>query len=149
MANFPLISLLGFATWYLSNKARKTYEDAKKLTLTPIGLTTKDGKNFYLDFQIGNASATQFKVDALTANIYFKDSLIGTVYRNEPFIIKPTNDSIIKFKMQLKAGAAIATALTLLLNKKEKYKQFKVLGAFTYLGLNFPINEQINLNASK
>lgn len=149
MANFPLIALLSAAGWYISQKARKTYEDAKKLTLTPVGLTTKDGKKIYLDFQIGNASESQFKIDALTANVYFKDQLIGTVYRTTPFIIKPTNDSIIKFEVQLKAGAAIATGLTLLLNKKEKYKQFKILGTFKYFGLVFPINEQINLNALK
>jgi hypothetical protein len=144
-SNLPLLTLLGFGTWYITNNARKKYEAAKKLTLIPISLNTTDNKNFYLNFQIGNASAEQFNIDALTANIYYKDTLIGTVYRKQPFIIKPTNNSLISFKIDLKSGAAIATALTLLLNKKEKYKQFKIIGAFTYFGLNFPINENINL----
>lgn len=149
MLNIPIVALIGLGTWYFDRKAKKTYNDAQKLNLVPIGLSGNSPDNLYLDLQITNASETSFKIDSFTANIYFKDTLIGTVYRLTPFEIKPTNNSIIKLQVKLKAGEAVATFITLFLDKTNKYKQFRVLGAFKYYGINFPIDKTINLNNVK
>lgn len=149
MLNFPVVALIGLGTWLLDRKAKKTLKDASNLNLIPIGLSGNNPNNIYLDMQISNASETSFKIDSLTANIYFKDSLIGTVYRTSPFEIKPTNNSIIKLQVKMNAGESVATLITLFLDKTNKYKKFRVLGSFKYYGLTFPIDKDINLNATK
>lgn len=149
MANFPLISILGLATWYITNQANKKVKDAQKLNLVPVRLTGSNVNNIFLDFQITNASESEFKIDSLTANIYYKENLIGTVYRTEPFLIKPTNNSIVKFGVKLQPGQSIATVLTLLFSKATIEKKFKILGAFKYFGLTFPLDKEINFNVSK
>lgn len=152
MLNLPI--LIGVATWYLSQKATKLKEDAKALKLTPIGISTKDYKLYYLDLQITNPTSSKFTIDSLSANVYLNDALIGTVYRYSPFEISPTNNSIVQLSIQLKQARGgsieiIAKALQTLLKNKAKYKQFRIIGAYKYLGITFPLNETLNLNASK
>ena len=146
MASLPLIALLGFGTWYVDYTAKKKYSDAQKLDLVPIGLTAKDPKNIFLDMQILNATDSQYKINSLTANVYYKDKLLGTIYRKDPFLIAPSNNSIIKLQVKPNNAGAIASFVDLFLKKGDKIKQFKVLGSFNYLGLNFAIDKQINLN---
>ena len=147
--NIPLVSLIGLGTWYLSTKANKKVKDAAQLSLMPIALDAKSFKDIKLGMQIINPTDSEFKIDALAANIYYKDKLIGTIVRNSPFTIKPTNDSLIYFGVDVKGGAAIAAAITILADKKAVNKSVKVLGSYKYLGFNFPIDKEIKLYAKK
>lgn len=147
--NIPLISLIGLGTWYLSTKATKKIKDAAQLSLVPIALDAKTFKDIKLGMQIINPTDSEFKIDALAANIYYKDTLIGTIVRNLPFTIKPTNDSLIYFGVEVKTGAAIAAAITLLADKKAVNKTVKILGSYKYLGFNFPISKEVRLYAKK
>lgn len=147
---FPILALIGVGTWYLTRKKEKLTEDAKQLKMRPVGIEFKSLKDIKLVLQILNPSTSTFKLDALSANIYYKDNLIGTVYRNEPFTIAASNDNQIKFDVALKGSTAIAAAITFLADKKDKYKKITVMGSYKYYGLTFPFTENINvINAKK
>lgn len=141
----PVLALIGLGTWYLTRKKEKLTTDAKQLKMMPVGIEFKSIKDIKLVMQILNPSTSTFKLDALSANIYYKDSLIGTVYRNQPFTIAATNDSLIKFDVALKSTAIVAV-LNLLADRKDKYKKINVMGSYMYYGFNFPFQETINVN---
>ncbi|MBA3664092.1 MAG: hypothetical protein H0W61_07795 [Bacteroidetes bacterium] len=143
----PIPLILGIAAYFFKQSADNKIKDAKSITLIPVDVQASDLNNIKLKVQAVNPSGSEFKINSLVANLYYKNTIIGSIQRPEPFTIKKTDNSIISFKVKPNAGEAIATVLTLLFNKKEKYKNIKVLGAYNYKGLTFPIDKTIQLNA--
>lgn len=143
----PIPLLVGIVAYLYKQSADKKIKDAKAISLVPIDVQATDINNIKLKVQAVNPSGSEFKINSLTANLYYKNKIIGSIDRPDPFTIKKTNNSIIAFQVKPNAGEAIATVLTLLFNKKEKYKSIKVLGAYNYMGLSFPIDKTIQINA--
>lgn len=141
--------VLAAAAFFLTRKAQKTVTAAKSLKLQPVWIELKNLKEGKLFLQIINPSEIEFKIQSLSANVYFKDSLIATVNRVTPFTIKPTFDNMIALDLSLKSGEAIAAIISLLFNKEDKYKKIKVLGAYKYMGLTFAIDNDINIRKPK
>lgn len=144
--SLPLI-LLGVGAAYLLNKnVEQKKTDAKSISLTPTDLQVNSDKDIKLTLQATNPSKSTFKIDSLSLNVYYKNKVIGTIERPEPFTIKHTNDSLIKLQVKPNTGEAIAAVLTILFNKKEP-KTIKILGAYKYMGIAFPIDKTITVNA--
>ncbi len=142
------VVLLGLAAAYFLNKdVEQKKVDAKSISLVPVDLQATSPQDIKLKVQATNPSKSTFTINSLTLNLYYKNDVIGTIVRKDPFTIKQTDNSIIALQVKPNAGKAVATILTLLFNKKEKFKNIKVLGAYNYMGLTFPIDKTIQLNA--
>lgn len=144
--SLPLILIGLAASQFFTKEIEQKKADAKSITLTPIDLQAKSAKDVQLVVQATNPSKTVFTIDSLSANVYYKNKVIGTIERPNPFTIKPTDNSLIKLSVATNVGEAVATLISLLFNKKEP-KTLKVLGAYKYMGLSFPIDKTITLNA--
>lgn len=142
---FPLLAA---ALWFATKGLEKKSKDAAQLKLVPVDVELKSEKDIKLKMQVINPTDSEFKIDALSANIFYGTKIIGTVERKTPFTIKPTDNSIIAFQVRPETGEAIAAMITLLFNKKAKAadKTFKILGWFKYYGLTFPIEKTIPVN---
>lgn len=142
--SLPLI--LGLTTWYLSQKGSKLYKDSQELKLIPINLKASSLNDINLIFQIINPTGSSYTIKNLSANLYYKNQVFGSIKREEPFTIRKNETEQIQFKVKIQPGEAVATLIQLFFNKKET-KKIKVLGAFKYLGFSIPIEKEILLNA--
>lgn len=142
----PLV-LIGLAgAYFLSKNVEQKKTDARSINLVPTDLQVKSDKDIKLTLQATNPSKSTFKIDSLSLNVYYKNKVIGTIERPEPFTIKPTNDSLINLQVKPITGEAIAAVISILFNKKEP-KTIKVLGAYKYFGITFPIEKTLTVNA--
>jgi hypothetical protein len=68
------IVLIGLAASYFINQSvDKKKADAKSITLTPIDLQAKSAKDVQLVLQATNPSKSEFKIDSLSASVYYKN----------------------------------------------------------------------------
>ena len=138
--------ILGLATWYISQKGSKLYKDSQELKLTPINLKASSLNDINLVFQIINPTGSSYVIKNLSANLYYKNEVFGSIDRRDPFEIKKNDTAQIQFKVKIRPGEDVATLIKLFFNKKET-KKIRILGAFTYLGFSIPIDKEIVLNA--
>lgn len=137
--------LLPIALWLFSQHVEQKKTDAASLSLVPVDFQVNSLTNMVLKMQIVNPSESDFTIDSLAANIYYQNQLIGSISKADPFTIKKTDTSIVAFTVTPQTGAAIASLITILL-QKDSSKTVTILGSYKYLGIPMSINKTISLN---
>jgi len=137
--DFGLIALLIGGAVLMGKK-----KTAESLEFFPQSLAlSKDKRQLYLVVDILNPTKGKLTIDGLFLKIYAGATKIGSIEKSQPFTIRKSGRSTVKFPIKISPVGLGQFIADILLGK---VGDLRVVGIGRSSGIDFPIEEKIDLD---